>query len=154
LKMLFELWDGDEMATSSMEELWEALSRSLDLNSLPPFFYHPISDAQVEMARYSNTIRFMTTADLFGNREYFALNMGEAVGYLTYVDNSQGGELPCLDFTNIPIFERVPNELGLVAGVITSSFQTPLSHVNVKSKNRGTMNMSLINAGQKLGQYI
>jgi hypothetical protein len=153
-KTLFELWDGDEMTTPSMEELWTALSRSLDLNSLPPFYYHPISDVQVEMARSSSTLKYLTTADLYGNREYFALNTGEAVGYLTYVDNSQEGEVPCLDFTKIPIFERVPNELGLVGGVITSTFQTPLSHVNVKSKNRGTMNMSLTNAAQKLRQFI
>jgi pyruvate,water dikinase len=41
------------------------------------------------------------------------------------------------------VLDTVPNDLGVVAGVVTEAFQTPLSHVNVLSQQRGTPNMGL-----------
>ncbi|MGE0173671.1 MAG: hypothetical protein AB7T49_12815 [Oligoflexales bacterium] len=156
-KLLFELWDGDEMGTVYMEELYKKLKEGIALSNFPGFLYHPISDRQVAQAQASNILKsnMITTDQLYEGKEYIALNQGEAVGYLTYVNNSSDTtELPCTDMTNIVVFEKVPNDLGLVSGVVTATFQTPLSHVNVKSKNRGTANMSLKNASQVLEQYM
>ena len=43
----------------------------------------------------------------------------------------------------IVVTDQVPNELALVAGLITESFQTPLAHVNLLARNRGTPNLAL-----------
>src|SRR5690606_38779053 len=48
----------------------------------------------------------------------------------------------------IVISDDVPNDIPLVGGLITEAFQTPLSHVNVLSQNRGTPNMALRDALQ------
>jgi len=54
----------------------------------------------------------------------------------------------------IAITDDVPNDVPLVAGLITEAFQTPLAHVNVLSQNRGTPNAALVNARSELGSYL
>jgi len=44
------------------------------------------------------------------------------------------------------VLDGVPNDISVVMGIITSAFQTPLSHINVLSQNRGTPNMALVDA--------
>ena len=44
------------------------------------------------------------------------------------------------------VTDRVPNDIGFVGGLITGELQTPLSHVNVLSQNRGTPNLALVGA--------
>ncbi len=47
---------------------------------------------------------------------------------------------------DIVVTEQVPNDIPLIAGLITEAFQTPLAHVNVLSRGRGTPNMALADA--------
>jgi phosphoenolpyruvate synthase/pyruvate phosphate dikinase len=47
---------------------------------------------------------------------------------------------------DILVTNQVPFSIPLLAGLITESFQTPLAHVNVLSRGRGTPNMGLKNA--------
>ena len=49
--------------------------------------------------------------------------------------------------TDIPVFDELPLDLSVVAGVITRAVQDTNSHVNLKSKERGTPNMVLRDAG-------
>jgi hypothetical protein len=44
---------------------------------------------------------------------------------------------------DIVITDQVPNDIPLIGGLITESFQTPLAHVNILSRGRGTPNMAL-----------
>ena len=44
------------------------------------------------------------------------------------------------------MLNTIPNDIPVVMGIITNEFQTPLSHINVLSQNRGTPNMGLRNA--------
>ena len=55
------------------------------------------------------------------------------------------GELDSLDLgpRDIVLTDGIPNEIPLIAGLITETFQTPLAHVNVLSRGRGTPNMAL-----------
>ena len=43
----------------------------------------------------------------------------------------------------IVITDQVPNELSLTGGLITEAFQTPLAHVNLLARNRGTPNLAV-----------
>ncbi|MCK6571492.1 lamin tail domain-containing protein [Myxococcota bacterium] len=71
----------------------------------------------------------------------------EAVGYgvLTFVPADALEQAP-LGEQVIVVTDRVPNDIPLVGGLITEAFQTPLAHVNLLSRNRGTPNMALRNA--------
>jgi pyruvate,water dikinase len=44
---------------------------------------------------------------------------------------------------DIVVLNGIPNDISVVAGIITTEFQTPLSHINVLSHNRGAPNMAL-----------
>ena len=46
------------------------------------------------------------------------------------------------------VTDDVPNDVPLIGGLITEAFQTPLSHVGVLTRNRGTPNMALVSARQ------
>ena len=80
---------------------------------------------------------------ILGSIIYLPMNAGEAWGYLRIFpeDNNE------LSPADIPVFDELPLDLSVVAGVITRTVQDANSHVNLKSKERGTPNMVLRDAG-------
>ena len=52
-----------------------------------------------------------------------------------------GTPLEQLTYRDIAIFEKLPLDVGVVSGIITEEFQTPLSHINLKSQARDTLNI-------------
>ena len=82
--------------------------------------------------------------ELFEGQNYQALNISENYGYLKKikVDDIQSTELQKHD---IVLTNGIPIDIPVIAGIITTEFQTPLSHINVLSHNRGTPNMALKN---------
>lgn len=87
----------------------------------------------------------VTTDEIFGGTDYQALNLAESYGRLTFMRASDL-EGSYLTFRDIVVLDRVPNDISVTLGIITSEFQTPLSHINVLSQNRGTPNMALRDA--------
>jgi hypothetical protein len=79
----------------------------------------------------------MTIEQILGSVKYLPLNPGEAWGYLRIFPQDLGNLRP----TDIVVFDELPLDLSVVAGTITKVFQDVTSHVNLKSKERGTPNM-------------
>ncbi len=93
--------------------------------------------------------KFYPTSDTANSNEFSIENTGVGYGYLKFIPRAETDQLvTTLTYQMIPIFESLPLDLGVVAGVITEEPQTPLSHVNIKSKNRGTPNVFIKNASQ------
>jgi Pyruvate phosphate dikinase, AMP/ATP-binding domain len=86
----------------------------------------------------------MTIDQVLGDIQYLPLNAGEAWGYLRIFPTSQGVLRP----TDIPLFNELPLDLSVVSATITKAYQDVTSHVNLKSKERGTPNMVLRDASQ------
>ncbi len=84
----------------------------------------------------------ITTEELYNSQNYQALNLAQNFGYLKKVD-LQDLEQTFLGRQDIALLNGIPNDVSVVAGIITTEFQTPLSHINVLSHNRGTPNMAL-----------
>lgn len=80
---------------------------------------------------------------ILGSIVYLPMNRGEAWGYLRIFPPNNHDLSPA----DIPVFEELPLDLSVVAGVITKAVQDANSHVNLKSKERGTPNMVLRDAG-------
>ncbi len=53
-----------------------------------------------------------------------------------------------LSYTDVVLLTRLPNDLPLVGGTITEELQTPLAHVNVAARSRGTPNLALLDASE------
>jgi hypothetical protein len=79
----------------------------------------------------------LTIEQVLGNVKYLPLNPGEAWGYLRIFPQDLGELRP----TDIVVFNELPLDLSVVAGTMTKVFQDVTSHVNLKSKERGTPNM-------------
>jgi hypothetical protein len=82
-----------------------------------------------------------TIEQILGKVKFLPLNPGEAWGFLRIFPN-RGDLRP----TDIAVFDELPLDLSVVAGTMTRAFQDVTSHVNLKSKERGTPNMVLRDA--------
>jgi hypothetical protein len=106
-------------------------------------YFHPGSLAvEAQAEDLPDDVPVISTDELFAGIDYQPLNLGETVAQLSFhkaadVDGS---------FVNpreLVVLDAIPNDISVVAGIITAAFQTPLSHINVLSQNRGTPNMAL-----------
>ena len=87
------------------------------------------------------------------------LNPVTAVGWLRYL---RAAEMESARYspTDIVIFEELPIRVPPVSGIITLTPQTPLSHVNLLARNRGTLNLyalslaELPGAEEQLGELV
>ncbi len=79
---------------------------------------------------------------ILGTIQYIPLNLGEAWGFLRIFPANNDELRP----TDIPVFDELPLDLSVVAGVLTRAVQDTNSHVNLKSKERHTPNAVLRNA--------
>ena len=90
-------------------------------------------------------IATISSEELYEGQNYQALNLEENYGYLTKV-KLEDLESTYLGRHDIVLLNGIPNDVSVVAGIITTEFQTPLSHINVLSNSRGTPNMALRDA--------
>jgi len=141
-----EFWPADPVAEKFVREAVELVAASA------PFVqgaiaYHAASETQralqnlEEDAFAASPVPVVTTEQLFSDIIYSVLNPGVAFGRLRLI---QGTEV--LSARDIPIFRTLPNDLTRVAGVISSTPQTPLSHVNLKARQNNTPNCYLRDA--------
>jgi hypothetical protein len=79
---------------------------------------------------------------LFAGQNYQPLNPAEAFGYLKKF-TLEDLKTQYAGRHDIALLNGIPNDISIVAGIITTDFQTPLSHINVLSHNRGAPNMAL-----------
>lgn len=106
-------------------------------------YFHPTSVAVEAVAEsLPDDIPVITNDGLFEGIDYQPLNPGTSTGILRFhtADEVGGGYTP---YREVVVLDAVPNDISIVAGIITSEFQTPLAHINVLSVNRGTPNMAL-----------
>jgi pyruvate, water dikinase len=100
------------------------------------------SDAAVDTAGFERAgIGWMSHADLLGGLRMQALNDGVAFGTLRQLSPEQLAD-EVVSFRDVLLLSRLPNELPLVGGTITEEFQTPLSHVSIAARSRGTPNLA------------
>lgn len=111
--------------------------------------FHPTSEALSKVAaQLPATIPVISTQTLFAGIDYQPLNLGESYGRLRVMKASDL-EHSYVGFRDIVVLDAVPNDISVVQGIITATFQTPLSHINVLSQNRKTPNMGLKGVDQK-----
>ncbi|HSW60828.1 MAG TPA: PEP/pyruvate-binding domain-containing protein [bacterium] len=105
-------------------------------------YFHPTSSTIETIAeQLPEDILIITTKELFKGVDYQPLNLGTSYGKLNFVTADKLDE-EYVNFRDIVVLDKVPNDISVVSGIITAEFQTPLSHINVLSQNRGTPNMA------------
>ena len=87
---------------------------------------------------------FISEATIFGKQTYQVLVKGETYGYFKIIGKG-AFDYNKISKNDIIITKNIPLQLPPIKGIITNSFQTPLSHVNILCQARGTPNCALIN---------
>lgn len=106
-------------------------------------YFHPASEAVATVAAdLPPGVKIITTDELYAGIDYQPLNLATGLGRLRFLTADEL-ETQYVGFRDIVVLDRVPNDISVVTGIITAEFQTPLSHINVLSQNRGTPNMGL-----------
>jgi hypothetical protein len=106
-------------------------------------YFHPSSEAvEAVAAGLPEAVKIITTDELYAGIDYQPLNLARSMGRLRFLTAAQL-ETEYVGFRDIVVLDHVPNDISVVTGIVTAEFQTPLSHINVLSQNRGTPNMGL-----------
>jgi len=108
--------------------------------------FHPTSEnVQARADDLPASVPVLTTDELYQGIDYQPLNLGEALGPIRFV-RSVDLDRSYVTTRDIVVLDAVPNDIAPVNGLLTEDFQTPLSHINVLARNRGTPNMGLRDA--------
>ena len=95
----------------------------------------------IDLARLTNDIKLAAE----GAAKKRVMWDGVAYGYLIYISKDDmlrnTDVYTSLNTKSSPVFQSLPLDLTVVAGVITEQAQTDLDHINLKSKQRNTPNM-------------
>ena len=133
--------------TSNVEMVVAAYDRLVEETFLgDALYFHTTSEMHERLVPdLPEHVRVVTSSQL--KLTFVPLNLGVTVGRLRFfeVDALEAAEA-FVTPRDVAVLDRVPNDISVVAGIITDELQTPLSHINVLSQNRGTPNMSLVGA--------
>lgn len=137
-----EFWPTDPVRARLVALAFELVSRAMPF-AAGRLAYHPAGDTQEALFAQDRDelqrlgVRSISTQELFANVSYVALNLGEGFGVLNAVDPTAARPPTIRD---VAVFTTLPNDLGHVAGVVSATPQTPLSHVNLKARQNDTPN--------------
>ncbi|MCC6647061.1 MAG: hypothetical protein IT374_16000 [Polyangiaceae bacterium] len=135
----FELYAGDEL---SLDET----ARAFQLVRDRVFFsrelrYRPVPLAHDGDPRTRALLPVVESSELFSKVTFQPLELGTAYGYVRVFPPGRvpaAGELRPFDLV---VLGTLPEDLPVVAGVISEEIQAPLGHINVLCHNRKTPNL-------------
>jgi hypothetical protein len=131
----------DTASATMMQTMYEAVQAHAYFGA--QLVLHPTSASNaVEAAKLPASVKVMTTDELYEGIDYQPLTLATGVGRLRFT-TAAAIELSPPSNQDLLVLDEAPNDISVVQGLITETFQTPLSHINVLSANRGTPNMGL-----------
>ena len=143
-ELVYELAAGDDAGADMIVEGFEVVRAKVFDGARMK--YRPVANGQEQLLPELETrIPTITTAELFAGQTYQPLNRATGYGTLRFRHTSELAATPLVP-TDIVVLDRVPNDISICSGIITQEFQTPLSHINVLSKQRAIPNMAVRDA--------
>lgn len=138
----YEIAPYDQADVEMVEKAYEKIVSSAYFGDM--LFFHPTSQTIEEniVKGLSKSVKVISSDVLYAGVDYQPLNYGTSYGRLVFV-KAEDLDSAYVTFRDIVVLDKVPNDISVTCGIITEMFQTPLSHINVLSQNRGTPNMAL-----------
>ena len=140
-----ELWEGDVVEP----ELLSAMMRQLQASFHAPLTFKPNSDQQIAAAKQAG-LPTIGIEEAYGAREQLVLNGGRAVGRLVLVEEGSEDDLLPGD---IALLKAMPIRMPPVAGIVSSTFTTPINHVSLLAKTWGIPNAYRADADRLWGGF-
>jgi hypothetical protein len=146
-KFTFEFWEGDLATAEIVRQTYRTLSKSF----FEPLYFKPNSARQEEVsAQIAADVPRLSPSEIYSPGDYLALNAATAVGVLRIIDRMTDETI--IDRNEIAIFREPPVSLTPLQGVITTTFSTPLAHVNLLAKGWGAPNAYIKDADRLFKQ--
>lgn len=138
-----ELSPGDYIKYHQLVETYRVLQNSFHA----PIQVRPVTAEQKKELFHTNAdkIPLMATDAPYKGQNVQLLSPGVAFGVLTALSKTEVASHP-LGLRVIALLKDVPNDINFAGGIISTHFQSALSHINVLSRNRGTPHLVLKNA--------
>ena len=131
-----EFFAGDELDCSDIETVYQRIKETTYFGDGLKFYANSLTWTTC------TNVPIISSDELYKGQNYQPLNEQEGYGYLKKISIDELQDV-YLGHHDIVLLNGIPLDISVVSGIITTEFQTPLSHVNVLSHNRGTPNMAL-----------
>lgn len=140
-KYTIEYFAGDQVTIEQIEDMYNRVESRVYFGG--DLYFMPTSQVMDQKTKeLVGKIPVISSNVIFSGQNYQALNIEKGYGYLRKIDVEEIDNV-YLSRHEIVLTNGVPNNISVVSGIITTDFQTPLSHINVLSRNRCTPNMAL-----------
>lgn len=139
-----QFYPQDAIAEETVLSAVKVVRKAVKFEDLPMAFISYGSQQTVK--KVSNDlldlkIQPMGVDEIYAGIPFIPMQNGSTMGILRF--QPKGEALDRLSPSDIPVFDELPLDLSVVAGVITTVIQDAGAHVNLKSKERKTPNMVL-----------
>eukprot|EP01080_Neovahlkampfia_damariscottae_P003772 gene3772-6660_t len=144
----FELCPEDNLVPKSLLELMKLIISKIYFKET---FYFRTNSIQSEINSkilLDEKMKVISTNFLYKQLDFISYFSASSVGYfkiLKKVDPDYEMKLKNITENDIVLMDHIPNYLPLSAGIITSKFQSPLSHIVLLSSNRKIPNAFIRN---------
>lgn len=147
-KWTFSFWEGDKIDPAGIAKVKKRLDETFFVKNLR---YRPDSPAQEQLIKdvQKKGIQSITNSELYNGASYQAFNTGRALGTLRVVPVGTPYESLTFERTDIVLLQESYPDITPVAGILATTFSTPLSHVNLRATAWG-----IPNAGNKKAREL
>lgn len=147
-KWTFSFWEGDKIDPAGIAKVRKRLDETFFIKNLR---YRPDSPAQEQLIKevQKKGIQSITNSELYNGASYQAFNTGRALGTLRVVPVGTPYESLTFERTDIVLLQESYPDITPVAGILATTFSTPLSHVNLRATAWG-----IPNAGNKKARAL
>lgn len=144
----FSFWEGDTITAKDINRAHKRLQQTF---TVAPLLFRPDSSAQEQVAKQLKPFHIATINNnqIYQSLPYQAFNAGSAIGRLVIVPPSSKVENLSFNEDDIVLLQSSYPDISPVAGVITTQFSTPLSHVNLRASAWGIPNATIKSAAQE-----
>lgn len=142
-----EFWPTDPVPVERIIQAWRLLRMALPFAN-DRLIYHPVGQTheslyqQYRAALTAAGVSVELSSTLFADVDQAVLNPGESYGRLRLIFPGD----PPPTARDVAIFTFIPNDQGRVAGLITETPQTTLSHINLRAKQDNRPNVYIRDA--------
>jgi pyruvate,water dikinase len=157
-KFMLEFSVADDISATQIQSLHQSIISSF-IKDKEVLIYVNTPILKEKIKKSGINFKTIEPNEIYANQEIQVVNTGTAEGKLKKINSS---EIKTAEISknDILIIEGYSNDIPLCAGVIITTFQTPLSHITILSHNRKTPVIAYKNAGDNaklnelIGEYV
>ncbi len=142
----FSYWESDRIQAADVRRTREVLLKTFFVQDIA---FRPESTRQEPLLAELKDIPTVTSDTLYKQADYRPFNTGTATGRLRVVPPGTSYESLFFEPEDIVILQESYPDLPPVAGVLSTQFSTPLSHVNLRARAWGIPNATLKDAATR-----